>query len=106
MNYLSWAPIRYRDFYDFPRMFVVEYGNRVYLFDCPFDDELDEYGGDYAIYVMPFDTPVPDSGSWEMLRHCGDLLGRVPTGAVTFDETRRRAIDSRVIDLLRASGWA
>ena len=35
--------IAYREFYDVPRMFLVEASGNLLLFDCPFDDDLDEF---------------------------------------------------------------
>ena len=40
---MTWANIQYRDFYDVPRIFVADYQGRLYLFDCPFDEALDDY---------------------------------------------------------------
>jgi hypothetical protein len=47
---MDWAPIRYRDFYDLPRIFITSYNGQDYLFDCPFDDELDDYPDSYRVY--------------------------------------------------------
>ena len=40
---MNWATIRYRDFYDIPRIFIVTLNGKLFLFDCAFDDEIDDY---------------------------------------------------------------
>ena len=57
MNNETWAPIRYRDFYDVPRIFLANYRGRLYLFDCPFDEETEDFPDFYHVYTMP---PIPD----------------------------------------------
>src|SRR5687767_2575705 len=37
-----------------------------------------------------------DSMSWEGLANLGRYVGQVPVGRVTFDRTRRRAIDDNI----------
>ena len=49
----TWLPIRYRDFYDLPRAVVVEFRDEMYLFDCLFDREIDEYESTYTVYLLP-----------------------------------------------------
>ena len=102
--------IRYRDFYDFPRMFVVADAANLYLFDGSFDDNLDDYPPEYNVFLMPELTEAELAGSWAHLptravRH----LGRVPVSAVVFDATRRQSVDRDVIrrfGLGRAHGRA
>src|SRR4051794_29503381 len=50
---MEWVPIQYREFYDRPRMIVAEYRGRSYLFNCSFDEALDDYSPDYAVFVLP-----------------------------------------------------
>jgi hypothetical protein len=50
---MKWVPIRYRDFFDVPRIFIAAYEGARYLFDCPFDDELDYYSDHYRVYQLP-----------------------------------------------------
>lgn len=44
---MNWAPIRYREFYDLPRIFIATHNGQSYIFDCSFDDALDDYSGKY-----------------------------------------------------------
>ncbi|MBI3437578.1 MAG: hypothetical protein HY054_02795 [Proteobacteria bacterium] len=39
----EWLPIRYRDFWDLPRAFSVDYDGKTYFFDCPFNESIDDY---------------------------------------------------------------
>ena len=48
-----WLPIRYRDFWDVPRLIVVETEGRVLLLDSAFDDVLDEFSPEYTVYDLP-----------------------------------------------------
>ena len=94
-------PIRYRDFYDIPRAFLVERAGLLYFFDCPFDDGLDEYPDFYRVYRLgPTLSATLDSDSWQDLARRGSLLGELATRHVRFDETRRAAIDDSVFELL------
>lgn len=96
---MSWLPIRYRDFHDVPRAFVIEHDGAAYLFDCPFDDGADEYPPFYTIYRLAPATPV-DAGDWTGLASHGRLIGRINLRQVRFDETRRKAVDASVLQAL------
>lgn len=95
----EWLPIRYRDFYDIPRAIVVQNHGRTYLMISRFDDELDEYAADYAIYELPADVAVGiDDMSWVDLELRGAIVGVIPTSSVQFDSTRRAELDSGALD--------
>jgi hypothetical protein len=98
---MTWAPIRYRDFYDIPRAFVVERDGSLFFFDCGFEQRIDDYPDRIRVYRLP-STPAEtlDKGSWEGLASLGAFVGEVPTSAVKFDGTKRVAIDDSVFDLL------
>lgn len=93
--------IEYRDFYDVPRIFVVNHRGTVYLFDCPFDQELDEYPDIYKVFVLPPGSYSDLSRSWDDLAsRATAYLGEVPVKSVQFDSTKRREIDISVMDEL------
>ncbi len=97
----EWLPIRYRDFYDVPRAIVVEWRGGLYLFDCLFDDELEDYEPFYNVYLLP--DEVKDSigsMSWTDLGHRGRLIGRVNTGDIELDVTKREALNASVFERL------
>jgi hypothetical protein len=96
-----WLPIRYRDFYDIPRAFVVEHEGILLFFDCAFDRELDDYGAAFAVYqVREGLRERIDLISWTDLGNESERVGTVPTAAVVFDPTKRKAIRADVLDLL------
>jgi len=96
-----WCPITYYEFYDVPRLFVVERRGRVVVFDCPFDDDEDEYVTQYAVYCF---SELPESvlnGAYLSAVLSGkEPFGRVAVDAVVFDDSRRKAIDDYVLNAL------
>ena len=98
------APIQYRDFYDIPRMFIVDFNGFQFLFDASFDDSIDDYPDQYSVSLLPNLTHKELAGSWE---HIGERplrqLGRVPTSAVHFDPTKRKSIDTDLLKHLLAA---
>jgi hypothetical protein len=94
---MEWSAIHYRDFYDLPRIFLTTYQGRQYLFDCPFDDELDDYPDGYRVYELPPLSDAELQGSWEQLPHLAtDFLGVVPVTSVQFDPTKRASINTAI----------
>jgi hypothetical protein len=101
------AQIRYREFYDVPRIFLVRIGERDLLFTGLFDESLDEYPDFYDVYLMP---PLGEDelrGSWVNLHEKATRrLGRIPVTEVGFDTTRRKEIDSDGVEQwARAHAW-
>ncbi len=91
-------PIRYRDFWDVPRIFLASLADQTFLFDCCFDAETEDYPGTYKVYLVPRFTDEELSGSWDKLHErASRFLGEVPVNRVQFDPTRRQAIDSGVL---------
>ena len=104
MTQTSWIPIKYRDFYDVPRLVVVEWREELYLLDSRFDDDLDEYADVFVVYRLPAAAKqVLDQESWAGLPSMGQQVGELSVNEVAFDATRRRAISD---DLFRALGLA
>ena len=65
---MPWTPIRYRDFFDIPRAFVVEYTGDLYFFDCPFDQRVDEYPDHYDVYRLETSAALDlTTDSWQSL---------------------------------------
>ena len=97
----EWIPIRYLGFWDVPRNFFVRWGDQLLLFDCPFDDELDDYPDDYAVYQMPELMLKDIESNWIGLPDKAiRVVGHVPITDVKFDGTRRRAIRSEIFSRL------
>jgi hypothetical protein len=98
------ATIKYREFWDVPRIFFVENDERLYLFDCRFDETLDDYPDSYQVFLMPPLTDAELAGSWaDLWRRAVKKVGDVPIPSVRFDPTKRAAIDVDVFDLIRPS---
>jgi len=68
--------ILYRDFYDVPRMILLEIGSSWVSLDSPVVAALDDYEDRYQVYVMPE----------------GQEIGAVRVSELVFDATRRRLI--------------
>lgn len=96
----TWLPIRYRDFYDVPRAVVVEFRGDLYLFDCLFDHDADDYEPSYSVYRLPPEIGDIDAISWTDLGHRGERIGSVDVPGVEFDTTRREALNAGVFEEL------
>lgn len=93
----DWIPIRYLGFWDVPRNFLVRWNEELLLFDCPFDDELDDYPDDYTVYQMPELLVRDIESNWAALPDKAvRVIGTVAVAAVQFDGTKRRAIQTGV----------
>jgi len=96
---MSWSTIRYRDFCDVPRIFITTHNGEQYLFDCPFDEELDDYSESYKVYQLQAISENELERSWEHLpERAASVLGTVPVAQVKFDATKRNSIDTAVLE--------
>lgn len=94
-----WTPIQYRGFWDVPRIFLVRHSARLFLFDCPFDEAVEDYPDEYTVYELPFDADADLPKDWtELPARAVARLSEVPVSAVRFDPTRRQAIDAAVLE--------
>ncbi len=100
---VNWAPIQYRDFWDVPRIFVVTYQKKVLLFDCAFDDETEDFPESYRVYTLPSLRNEDLAGSWAKLSmQATQYLGEVPINKVRFDPSKRKEIDTAILEELTA----
>lgn len=100
----GWSKIKYREFWDIPRIFFVEHSSSLYLFDCPFDETLDDYPESYQVFLMPALSEADFAGSWAGLwRRAVKKVGEIPVSAVRFDPTKRAAIDADTFASIRSS---
>ena len=98
---MQYEPIQYRDFYDVPRMFIVQFNGKTYLFDCPFDEREDEYSTHYSVFLMPPLDTADLTGDWRQLPTMAvQLIGKVLVSDVEFDASKRNAISTDVIGRL------
>lgn len=97
----EWTPFVYRDFWDFPRVLVVELDGAYFLLDAPFDEAIDDYSPVYNIKAL---KAFPDSSNWTGVGHGSTVLGIIPVEPELFDSTRRLEIRLDMIrDALRTS---
>lgn len=103
----TWVPIKYRGFCDVPQIFVTHYGGEDFLFDCPFDEELEDDSDSYKVYVLPSLKDEDLSKDWTTLHtRAIRYLGEVPVTSVRFDPSRRQAIDAAILDEIAARNAA
>ena len=95
------APIKYMGFYDVPRIFITHYAGETFLFDCPFDEELEDDSDTYKVYMLPSINDEDLPKDWTSLHtRATHYLGEVPVKSVHFDQTRRKSVDTSIIDQL------
>lgn len=98
------VPIDYLGFWDVPRNFLVRAQGKLYLFDCPFDDEIDDYPDTYSVYILPEMSREEIDADWAGLPNKAiRKLGEVPIAAIRFDSTKRKEIGVEVFDLLKVN---
>lgn len=98
----AWLPIRYRDFYDVPRLVVFERNDELFLLDSAFDDEADEYSETFTVYRLPAAArALLDADSWANLSGMGEAIGQIDVDAVEFDPTRRSGVSATILRALR-----
>lgn len=91
--------IQYRDFWDVPRIFLVRHRDRLFLFDCPFDEKTEDFPNVYHIYAMPELTEAVWNASWESLAaKAVELLAVVPITQVVFDPSKRQSVQTDLLD--------
>ena len=97
----KWHSFQYREFWDQPRILYASDGEQSFLFDCPFDEQLDGYSESYNVYLMPQLDSSDLSGSWAGLeKRALRLLGTINVPASAFDPSRRTQIDLGILSRL------
>ena len=95
-----WLSIKYGEFYDIPRAFIVQDKGATYLFDCPFNDATDDYPDEFVVYKLPKDYFGEDAIPWTKLAAQGKRIGSINAKDVVFDETMRVSIRADVMETL------
>ena len=99
----SWAPIKYMGYWDVPLVFVFRHHGELFLFECEFDNEREDYAESYKVYTLPELDSDALPEDWTTLRfHATRYLGEVPVEKVRFDPTRRHEVETAVLDELLA----
>jgi len=100
---MNWTTIHYREFYDLPRIFITSFQGKKYLFDCPFDDEIDDYPDSYRVYELADVSDEEIKGSWEWLTaRTSAQIGEIPVARIEFDPTKRERINTAALEELLA----
>jgi hypothetical protein len=95
------APIKYMGFWDVPLIFITRHRGEIFLFDCPFDEELDDYSESYKVYTLPDLGEQELPKDWTTLhRRATQYLGEIPVSRVHFDPSKRQAVDVDVLEEL------
>src|SRR5215467_10985099 len=93
--------ITYREFYDVPRMVILNHRGLKLLLDSGFDESKDEYSLTYKTYILPMELDERTQRSWAALPQTATkCIGEIPVDQVIFDPTKRAEIDTRLIDKL------
>ena len=98
--------VKYFGFADVPREIVVRYHDQLYLLDCPFDDELDDYAPTYQVWALtPEGYQRFERGEWNLDQLIDDATGagEIPVADVRFDPTRRQSLDDGIFQQLGLS---
>ena len=90
-------------YWDVPRVVIVRFGGQLYVLDCPFDHDLDDYLPSYTVRAVP-DDAFTGFVTWQLdmgqLLDAGTVVGEVGVGDVVFDETRRASVDDGIFHAL------
>ena len=99
----NWTPMRYREFWDVPRIFLVPYQGIWFLFECPLDEAVEDFRDSYRLYVIPQGSEEELAGSWDRLHEkATQYSGEVAVAQVHFDSSKRREIETKILDDLMA----
>lgn len=87
--------LAYRGFYDVPRLMLAEDERNVrWIFECLFDDTLDEYSVTYTVYPVGAEEPPATS---VLQRHYDDppanAIDALPVSRFRFDPTARASFE-------------
>ncbi|XSG77483.1 hypothetical protein ACP8Y2_10785 [Herpetosiphon llansteffanensis] len=89
--------IKYWGFYDIPRGFLVSYKDEYYIFECLFDDNLDDYDNYYTVYKI-YSSKIGElkiTIDWSIEGY-GYEICTVLTKHVDFDPSKRKSISSDI----------
>ena len=98
-NSENWTPIKYWQYWDFARTFLITHRSLNLVFDSPFLDLKDEYSDYFIVYKI--------DGDIENVIHNylnSNIVDIVPVNEITLDhETRKEFILTKSIDDLLVS---
>lgn len=88
----GWTPCQYFQFWDFPRVLVIQRSGQTMLLNCPFDELLDDYSPTYRVWELePMEPNFALIATWhEIERRKLKRLQDLPTTALEFWPKRER----------------
>lgn len=94
------TPFSYGGFWDVPRCLALRYKGKRFLLQSAFDEDLDEYPDDYAVYLVSeaADDSPPVCSPEFLSKTSMSLVGHIPIDQVTFDSTKRQKLDASILD--------
>ena len=97
----NWHDIKYYGFWDQPRTFYTLGGEQSFLFDCQFDEILDDYPTTYNVYQIHHADTSDLPALWSnMSNNTLHFLGTIKLPFSAFDQTRRKQIDLDILSHL------
>jgi hypothetical protein len=98
------TPFDYGWFYDVPRCISLRYRGRRFLLQSAFDENLDEYPGEYSVYIVPesADDSRPVCSPEFLSNTPMACIGQIPVDEVIFDPSKRKELDASILDSLVA----
>ena len=92
----DFLPIQYSGFWDVPRIFLVKYLNEGLLFDCSFDENIDDYPSEYTVYLMPdFCEDNLQTAYDYFINNSPAIIGKIPVKEIEFDNTLRKFVNTK-----------
>ncbi len=96
-----WQNIKYHAFWDQPRTFHTLDGEKTFLFDCQFDEQLDDYPACYNVYLISSLELSDMPALWVRLEQKElHLLGTVKISQSAFDPSHWKQIDLDILNHL------
>src|SRR4051812_11863390 len=89
-------PIKYGEFYDYPRQIRFRFKDKWFYLNSPFDEEKDDYSDFYEVYLLPYRSEEEIRANphyWMNLRQ-DHHLGRIGISELGLDDSRRKDIDA------------
>ncbi len=93
---VEWIRCRYFAFWDVPRSLLLPHEGRLFLLDCPFEEEKDDYRPAYFVWELAaLPPPTADALSWTELEARKTVQwADLPVVALIFNPNREHQ-DSR-----------
>ena len=89
----SFSPIEYSAIWDIPRLFLISYLNKALLFDCCFDEDLDDYPNEFAVYLIPDSYNDNLKSAYDyFIDKSPAIIGKIPVKEIKFDNTLRKFV--------------